>query len=556
MQLADIRPLRTAPEWEDLEARGLDLSLGWATIDWIEEYLVAEDGEPMRLTREQANFILAFYARNEHGWVYRRAVLRRAKGWGKSPFIGAICLAELCGPPSELVGIPWVVVAGVSEAQSANTLDAIRAMAEPRAEELGLDIGITRIYCPRNRGKLVPITANAATQEGARPTFAVMDEVHHWTATNGGKKLARVVRRNLAKVRGRSVVTTNAHDPSEDTVARDLFDAHRAQTEGRTKRKDLLYDCLEAPGAVDLADEEQLKLALVCAYGDSYWVDHDALISEIYSPDTPPEDARRFYLNQIVAAADAWVKPWQWDNNHKRDLAPLKRAAHGTWKRGDRVALGFDGGRTDDSSALVCVRISDGAAFLLGLWEKPEGPQGNGWEVDHDKVREAVDEAFATLDVVAFFSDRAEWETDVDNWRDEYAERLKVKATGKHAVAWDMRAHQADTTRGAEGLWRAIIDCEVPHDGDERLARHVHNARRRVGRYGISFGKDGRESPRKVDAVAALLLACMARTAFKGSSSKDGQPGNAVGLAGKRHRLTPAQIAQQQLAVARANRRT
>jgi hypothetical protein len=264
-----------------------------------------------------------------------------------------------------------------------------------------------------------------------------------------------------------------------------------------------------------LADEAQLRAALKAAYGDSTWVDHDALVSEIYSPDTPPEDARRFYLNNIVAAADAWVAPHEWDSNP--EAAPLKRAPHGQWKRGDRVALGFDGGRTDDSSALVAVRLSDGAAFLLGIWEKPAGPDGNGWEVDKALVRGCVDEAFATLDVVAFFSDVAEWETDVDAWRAQYGERLKVKATTKHAVALDMRAHQADITRATEALNRAIVEREIPHAHDPRLSDHVYNARRRPGRYGISFGKAGRESPHKVDALAALLLARMARTAVLGS---------------------------------------
>jgi hypothetical protein len=33
-------------------------------------------------------------------------------------------------------------------------------------------------------------------------------------------------------------------------------------------------------------------------------VDLDALVSEVYSPDIPPEDSCRFYQNQIVDAAD------------------------------------------------------------------------------------------------------------------------------------------------------------------------------------------------------------------------------------------------------------
>ncbi|WP_207914646.1 terminase [Micromonospora sp. KC213] len=519
-----------------IEAFPLDGSvktLGWGVIDWVEGWLLQPDGddagEPYRLTREQLNFVLWFYAVDDRGrFVYRRAVLRRAKGWGKSPFLGALALAELCGPvrfarwgpDGEAVGkahpAPWIVIAGVSETQTENTMAAIRAMVEqsPLVEAAGLDIGKTRIFTPAG-GKIMPVTASSSTQEGARPSFAIMDETHHWTESNGGYALARVIRRNLAKSRdgmARAIETTNAHGPGQDSVAEISYLAYLAMKEKRTRATGILYDSREAPGHIDLSDRDALMDGLAMAYGDSLWVDLERIAEEVYDPATPPEEARRFYLNQIVAAADSWLAPHEYDANARDDLAPLKRSEPGKWREADTVTLGFDGGRTDDSTALVAVRMSDGAAFLLGLWEKPEGPSGNGWEVNQDDVRGVVDHAFATLDVVAFFSDVAYWETDVDRWRELHGERLLVKATTRHTIAWDMRAHQGDTVRAVEALHRAFIDGEVPHDGEPRLRRHVLNARRRPNRWGVSFGKETRESPKKVDALAALLLAVMARS--------------------------------------------
>jgi hypothetical protein len=522
-------------------------TLGFEALDWIEAKLLQPDGdeagEAFLLTPEQINFVLWLYALDEAGrFVYRRAVLRRAKGWGKSPFLGAIALLELCGPvrfggwdaAGEPVAVPhsfpWVVVAGVSEMQTENTLAAIRAMSETSSlpDDYGLDVGMTRLLLPGG-GKLHAITANAATQEGARPSFAIMDETHHWTKGNGGKGLARVIRRNLAKSRdgsARSIETTNAHEPGQDSVAEDSYNAWRAIVEKRSRSAGLLYDSREGAESVDLSDEAQVRRALAATYGDATWVDLDRILGEVYDPDTPPEEARRFYLNQIVAAADSWTTSPAWHANRQDEIPPLKFAEPGRWKHGaDAVVLGFDGSLTDDSTALVAVRMDDGSPWLLAVWERPEGPAGDGWEVPKDQVRDAVDYAFSTLDVVAFHSDVAYWETDVDHWRDTYSERLLIKATTRHAVAWDMRGNQADGTRAAENLWRSIADGEIPWrahtllagtnrngDGHEVLTRHVVNARRRPNRYGVSFGKESRESPKKIDALAALLLARIART--------------------------------------------
>jgi hypothetical protein len=533
----------SVPEFPD---DGSVRTLGWGIIEWAEEYLLQPDGdeagEPFRFTGEQLRFILWFYAIDAGGrFTYRRAVLRRAKGWGKSPFLGALALAELCGPvrfggfdsAGDPIGIrhpmPWVVIAGVSETQTKNTYDAIVAMAEDSllVEDYGLDVGATRILSPGG-GKIVMITASSATQEGARPTFAIMDETHHWTKSNGGHGLAGVIKRNLAKSRdgmARAIETTNAHEPGQDSVAEKSYLAWRAIVEGRSVGSGILYDTREAPLDLDLADEEQLREGLRCAYGDSSWVDLDRILQEVYDPDTSPEEARRFYLNQIVAAADSWIAPGEWWANYREDVPPLVFGEPGARKKGDVVTLGFDGSLTDDSTALVAVRVDDGASFLLAVWEKPEGPKGQGWEVPKDQVRDVVDYAFSTLDVVAFFSDVAYWETDVDAWRDAYGEQLLVKASTRHAIGWDMRGHQLDTTRAVETFHRAITDGEAPWGphtllagpakgggAHEILTRHVLNARRRINRWGVYFGKENRESPLKVDALAALVLARMARS--------------------------------------------
>ena len=498
-------------------------SLGPDVWAWCQEYVRQPDGPDAgaqwRFTPEQIRFLHYLYAVDERGrFMFHRAVLRRAKGWGKSPFMAALALAELCGPVrcdgfadgrpvAKPASLPWVQIAGVSEKQTVNTMSMVLAMVaeSPIIDDYGLDPGLTRIYTAEG-GRLEPITASAPTAEGARPSFVVMDETHHWTAANGGHKLAEVIRRNLGKSRdgaARSVETTNAHEPGMDSVGERSYEAWQAAQNGRTRSRGLLYDAREAPPAIDMADEPQLISGLQDAYGDSSWVDLERIVEEIYDPGTPPDVSRRFYLNQIVAADDAWLAPHEWDA-----CADATLALHD----GDEIALGFDGSRTDDASALVACRIDDGALFLLHAQEAPTDARRHDWEVDRERIDAEVRHAFDRYSVQAFYSDVHPWESYVDAWSADFASGLAVKASERSAVGFDMRAKTLLFTRAAESFAQAVADGEIRHDGNGTLRTHAHNARRRPNRHGVGLGKEHRESGRKVDAVVAAVLARAART--------------------------------------------
>jgi phage terminase large subunit-like protein len=78
-----------------------------------------------------------------------------------------------------------------------------------------------------------------------------------------------------------------------------------------------------------------------------------------------------------------------------------------------------------------------------------------------------------------------------------------------------MRANQkVFTLEGVERLHNEITEQAFRHDGDLQVRQHVHNARRRPNAWGVSFGKEHRESRRKVDSVPAIILARMARRAY------------------------------------------
>lgn len=513
-------PVLTIPD------RPPDKTLGWQALDWCSEYIRQPDGpdagERWRFTREQALFVAWWYAVDGAGrFLHSRGVLRRPKGWGKSPFVAALALNELCGPcrfdgwdaKGEPVAVPvsaaWVQLAGVSEKQTVNTMSMVLAMVaeSPIVDDYRLDIGLTRIFTGAG-GRLEPITASAPTAEGARPTFVVEDETHHWTESNNGTDLDRVNRRNLGKSRdgaARMLETTNAHSAGTESVAEKSYDAWRAMSEGRTRSSALLYDSREAHTDVDLADEPDLFVALAEAYGDSTWVDFERLRDEIYDPATPPEDSRRFYLNQITAAVDSWLTQPEW----------ASRVEVKTVADRDAVTLGFDGSRhrshgVTDATALIGCRVHDGHLFEIGVWEQPENVKD--WQVPAAEVDAAVAAAFTKYSVVGFFADPAKWESYVAGWEAKYHKQLKVKATRDHPIEWWMTGGRSlATVRALEQFHSAVIDGELTHDGTSILSRHILNARRRPTRSGIQIAKEHPDSARKIDAAVAAVLAWQAR---------------------------------------------
>lgn len=489
---------------------------------WVEEYLVQPDGpeagQPFRFTQQQLDILAWWYAFDERGrWVYRRGTIRMCKGWGKDPFGAVLAAVELCGPCRVKVlsdgrfgatthPSPWIQIAAVSRDQTRTTMRLFPGLFSPKARDrYGLDINKEIIYARGGRAVIEAVTSSPDSLEGGRATLTLRNETQYWRKSNAGHEMAEVIDGNLAKSRdgaARALSLCNAHVPGEDSVAEREWDAYQAIVQGRTRASDVLYVAVEAPPDTRLDDVESLRRGLRAARGDATWLDVDRLVSEIWDPRTTPSEARRKYLNQIVAAEDAWVTPQQWDALADPSLVLAD---------GDMITLGFDGSKSDDHSALIATRVEDGAWFTLGVWD----PERYGGEAPRDLIDATVRQAFERFDVVAFFSDLHPWESYVDQWADAFGRDLCVKASPQHPIAWDMRARNKEfTLNGAERVLDEIVEGVFRHDGDPRVREHVHNARRRPNAWGLSFGKEHRESRRKVDALAAGTLSRMARRAY------------------------------------------
>jgi hypothetical protein len=519
-------------------------TLGYDVIDWIAEMLAAPDRgeyEPFVLYPEQEDFVLRFYEINPRTGKrrFRRGVISRPRGWGKSPFLAALAIVEALGPVvpdgwdanGQPVGKPWaevrtplVQIAAVSETQTKNTWTPLLEMLQGPALDAYPGLEPLESFVNLPRGKIEPITSSARTVKGNRPVFAVLDQTEEWVRANGGLNLFQKMKNNAAKVGGSFVESPNAFIPGHESVAEESAAFFKAIREGRAKDDGLHYDHREAPPETDMADRESLTIGLRVAYGDSSGhpggcvihqpacppghVDLDILVATIWDPSSDPQESRSDFLNQVTHASDSWLSQPEW----AACVDASKVVADG-----EAITLGFDGSRkrnrgVTDATALIGCRVSDGHLFPIGVWEEPEGPAADGWQVPVVEVLAAVKGVFDRFQVVAFYADPAKWEGHVTDWEAAYGARLKAKAARDHPIEWWMTGGRAiQIVRATERLHNAIVEREMTHDGSHVLTRHMLNARRRVSRAGVQIGKEHPDSLRKIDAAAASILAWEAR---------------------------------------------
>lgn len=451
-------------------------SLGWQLLDWFADCLPSprDHDEPLMFTKEMAAGVIEWYQLDPGTgrFTYRRGVSRRAKGWGKSPREASKAIAALAGPVmfdgwdanGDPVGRPrgsrggdanpWVQIAAVSEDQTDNTYSVLYELLTANdgkaADALRIDAGLTRCYLRDRPGKLEPVTAAAGSREGQPVTDAVLDETHLWLPRNGGVKLARTLRRNVAKMNGRSYETTNSFVPGEESVAEST---HRAVEMGAAG---VYCDAVEAPPVKEDDPDEKLTEALKVAYGDSWWVDIPRLVADIRDPDQPWEDSSRFYFNWNVDDRQKAVTPKRW-----ADLAEPAIVV----PDGARVALGFDGSISDDCTALIATALFDGVphTWPVEVWARPVDADRK-WRIPRLAVEDAVREMFERYDVGLMLCDPPKWQTEIERWAETYGE--------DRVVFFD--TNQPTRMAKACGRWLThIAEGNYTHNGASVLADQV-----------------------------------------------------------------------------------
>ena len=527
---------RIGPVWnlgEDGEYVLPDKTLGWHILSWIRANLINfNDDNPMDLTPEQSRFILWFYALNDKGrFAYRAATLQRLKGWGKDPLSAILCVVELVGPCRYTGrdtddGIPigashpnaWVGLGAVNLEQTRNTRSLFEKIVPGRTrEKYGMEIMSEIILARQGKARLHAYGSNFKSIEGVRFTFFLLNETQHWTKSNRLLAVYETVRGNVAKdpTGGHYLCITNAYLPGEESVAEQIRVAQEKVWAGLAEDDETLYDSLEAHPSVPL-DSRWAPLVLEQIRGDASWISWDNVRAEVLSGNMSASRKRRMWYNQIVTSEEALFTPAELTNA----TAPDMTGKRSDLQPGDEITLGFDGGRTDDATALVAMRLSDRCIIPIAVWQKPDGI--DSWSVDTARVNSVVHWAFTQYDVKAFYADVNLWESFINEWSDNYRERLQIKATANSAIGFDMRGHRKRVADNNQEFVSSIRDGALFTNGSSTLRQHMLNAEARFDNFGLKFGKTGgRESGRKIDCLIAATLAYMAYRDLQERKTKD-----------------------------------
>jgi len=451
-------------------------TLGYDVGEWIEANCVVPDGyrmgAPFLLTDEMWTFLIRYYRLYPHAapWpapdalLYTGAQFRRVQKFGKDPFGAAIIWAEALGPTrfdgwdaaGEPVGAPYpsplIVCLGTSEEQTANTYRPLVSMARrgPLVDTSGLDVGETRVVLPSG-GQIDPVTTSARARLGAPLTFLTITESHLFTLQGGFRKVCGAVKRNVAGMDGRWLELTNGWDPTEGS---------EAQVTGDSGDERVLVDTIEPRRVEDLSDTEAVYAELLRQYGGSAreaggWVNvRGRILHEVQSARHLEADRRRFFLNELVVGESVFVDPTRWDLAAREDqLRP-----------GDAVALGFDGSKYQDATALVASRLSDGRLFTVRVWEKPAAALE--WRVPTTEVDAALRDVFAAYTVALMYADPYRWQDYLDAWAAEWPGIV---------VEFPTNVEQR-MDKAIERFTTAFTGAELTHDGSEVLSRHCKNA--------------------------------------------------------------------------------
>lgn len=441
-----------------------------------------ENGRPLVLEDFQRRMLADYF----HG--ARETLVLLSKKNGKTTLLAALALYHLIVTPDA-----ECVIGATSRDQATILYDQAAGFVGRSPGMLGQRIVVKRGYreirSKRDKGRIRVLAADVDTADGVIPTLALVDELGRHRST----ELYGIFRDGLGPRQGAMLAITVAGDNEGSPLGVMRTAARKLPVQERDGR--YTYSASDDRAFVMhewalLDDDDRDDLDLVKSVNPASWQTVELLRQRRDSPSTLDWQWARFACGIWTSAEAWWMTGEQWRSGEVDEQLVA----------GDRIAIGFDGSRYGDATALVGCRMSDGLVQTLGVWEAPE--QLDGWEVPAGEVDAAIADTFERFDVVRGYFDPPLWQTEIDAWARAYGEAVVLRySTARSRM-------QAATERFRTDL----VAGKIPHVAtDQALTAHVLAAQMRETRGGYWLAKSRPGSPEKIDAAVACVLAYEAR---------------------------------------------
>jgi hypothetical protein len=457
-------------------------------------------------------------------FVHRRSQIVLPQKTGKGPWAAGISAAEAVGPvifagwaeagdgyacsehgcrcgweyeylPGEPMGMrhpsPLLQLTANSEDQVANVWRPLTAMIRlgPLADLLLVREDFIRIVGSHadddDLDRIDMVTSSARSRVGNPISFALQDESGLYTKQSRMVDVAEAQRRGAAGMGGRTIETSNAWNPAEQSTAQRTHESASA---------DVFRFMRQAPAGLSYRNKRDRARIHAIVYAGSPWVDLDSIEAEAAELlQTDPAQAERFFGNRIVTGSGAWLP----------DGALADRISVRDRPAGGRICLGFDGSDVDDWTA-VRAESFDLHNFTptdqfgrLTVWN----PAETGGRVPRQDVLAAFDYLFTAYDVVRCYLDPPGWESQISYLQGKYGtDRVIEWPTYRvHPMHAALERFRTDLTTQA-GAERLTVDA------DTRATQHFANAIIRP-RSAQSYIIGKPSQAQKIDIVMSSVLA-------------------------------------------------
>ena len=453
---------------EPLSFKGWPLDPAVRRQRFIQKYVVVPKGKgalkPFKIRPWQMAILTGCFAKG-----IRTALISIPRANGKSALAAALAVAELfAGPPSA-----EVLVVASDQRQANIVLRLARRMIElsPELAERA-QLHTDKIVVPGNDATMYALPADPAALHGWDPSLLIVDELHVVT-----EQVWEAVTSVSGKRPQSLVLAISTPATSADSIMWKLVEHGRDGGDPAFFIKEFA-----APDGCAVDDVEAWKIGNP-ALGD--FLAEDGMEAARRTLREPV--FRQLRLGQWVKGSDAWLPFGAWDPC--RDLDRVVDA-------GERIVLGFDGSASGDSTALVAATVGPRPhVFVLNEWANPGDPQ---WRVPRADVEHAVNNAFDRYNVVEMAADPWGWRSELEGWAKLHGERRVIE----YNTAYLKRMAPA-----TDRFYAAVMDQNLTHDGDPRLAAHLAHCVARRTPMGDVVTKDKKSSPRKIDLAVAAIVA-------------------------------------------------